>query len=292
MRSRNLSICSNRSSFVRAAILAAATLTIIIACTQSGLASHITGLTKDVKVGDKTIGQIRLHVGTDDFTATGNEGIGMASAAGEQSGFYPAGDMTLDQMAQMVGEHHFNWLQIVKLQPASHEATFGPVPHADPSDTPNNPQPRDNQPWYLNESATGTTPNPAINPPFDLPPGTAKLLEFQDFPGGIPEGEMIAFNTYLVSIIDQAKKTYDVHAGFMWKITNEKVGTEATPRNHVTQLMMIEPTLTAEYQNIAKNYRDMGWKLVPEPSALVLLAIGASVLSMTPRGRHAISRAA
>jgi hypothetical protein len=257
-----------------------------LAGTSAGFASHITGLTKDVKVGDKTIGQIRLHVGTHNFTATGNEGIGKATPDGEQSGFYPANDMTLDQMAQMVGEHHFNWLQIVKMQPASHEEMFGPVPHADPSDDPDNTTPHDNQPWYLNEGAGGVPPNPAINPPFDLPPGTAKVLEFQDFPSGIPEGEMIAFNTYLVSIIDPTKKTYDIHSGFMWKITNEKVGTEATPRNHVVQLMMIEPTLTAEYQNIVRDYRNMGWRLVPEPSAAVLVAIAVAMISATPaRGR-------
>ena len=243
-------------------------------------------------MGDKTIGQIRLHVGTDDFTATGEEGIGKATADGERSGFYVADDITLDMMAQMVGEHHFNWLQIVKTQPASHEEKFGPVPHADPSDDPDNTQPRDNQPWFLNKSANGTTPNPPINPPFDLPPGSDMFLPFEDFPSGIPEGEMIAFNTYLVSIIDQAKKTYDVHAGFMWKITNEKVGTEATPRNHVTQLMMIEPTLTTEYQNLAKNYRDMGWTFVPEPTALVLLLMGAFLLPATSRGRYTIGRAA
>jgi hypothetical protein len=273
-------------------VVAACAVTIFFAGAAAGVASHIAGLTKDVKVGDKTIGQIRLHVGTHNFTATGNEGIGKATADGEQSGFYVANDMTLEQMAQMVGEHHFNWLQIVKMQPASHEGPFGPVPHADPSDDPDNPTPHDNQPWYLNEGPGGVTPNPAINPPFDLPAGTAKLLEFQDFPSGLAEGEMIAFNTYLVSIIDPTEKTYDIHAGFMWKITNEIVGTEATPRNHVVQLMMIEPTLTAEYQNIARDYRNMGWRLVPEPSAAVLLAMAILLMPDVPVRRRRNRRAA
>jgi len=260
-----------------------------LAVARQGLA--VDDLTKDVKVGDKTIGQIRLHIGTSDFTATGGEGIGKKTPNGEQSGFYVADNMTLDQMAQMVGEHHFNWLQIVKMQPASHAATFGPVPHADPSDTPNNPQPRDNQPWYLNESATGTTPNPAINPPFDLPPGSSTMLPFQDFPSGIPEGEMIAFDTYLVSIINNTAKTYDIHAGFMWKITNEKQGTEATARNHVVMLSMIDPTLSQTYQDLAKNYKDMGWKLVPEPTAFVLFAVGVTFVLAAPR-RHTSTRQA
>jgi hypothetical protein len=258
---------------------------LIAASAAPAIAGHISGLNKNVMLGTKLLGQIRLHVGTHDFSATGNEGIGRATPGGEQSGFYPADNMTLAQTAQMAGEHHFNWLQIVKTQPASHEDTFGPVPHADPSDDPDNPQPRDNQPWYLNESAAGTTPNPPINPPFDLPAGTATLLPFQDFPSGIGLGEMISFNTYLVSIIDQTRKTYDIHAGFMWKITNEVIQGETNARNHVTQLMMIDPTLTAEYQNLVRDYRNMGWRLVPEPSAGLLIMAAMLLTCATNRGR-------
>lgn len=279
-----------RQSWRRPATMMAAITTFSLAAASFAVASHIEGLTKDVKVGDKKIGEIRLHVGTDDFTATGNEGIGKATPDGERSGFYVAGGMTLAEMAQMVGEHHFNWLQIVKQQPPSHEGPFGPVPHPDPSNDPDNPQPRDNHPWYLNESATGTTPNPPINPPFDLPPGTDKFLPFEDFPSGFAEGEMIAFNTYLVSIIDPAKKTYDLHAGFMWKVTHEKVGTEATPRNHVTQLMMIDPVLSDDYKKIVKDYGNMGWTFVPEPTAMVLLILGALIAPTLRTGRTAFHR--
>ena len=238
---------------------------VALACVASGaarvLASHITELTVPVTVGTKTLGEIRLHVGTHDFNATGNEGVGKATVAGEQSGFYPANGMTLDKMAWMAGEDHFNWLQIVTQQPPGHNATFGAVPHPDPSADPDNPISRDKLPWILNEGPNGTPPNPAVNPPFDLPAGSSTSLPYQDFPSGFSEGEMIAFDTYLVSIIDNTAKTFDVHAAFSWKITYEKIGMEATPRTHVTELDKIaNPTLSKTYKDLIKNYENPGFK--------------------------------
>lgn len=245
-----------------------------------------------VKFGDKTLGEIRLHVGTTDFTNAGNTGIGRTTADGEKSGFYPAGGMTLDQMAMMAGEHHFNWLQIVTMQPAAHNI-FGAVPHADPSNSVNNPQPRDMHPWYMNESDAGTRPNPAINAPFDLPAGTAKLLEFQDFPGGdFLEGEMIAFCTYLVSIIDPVKKTYDIHAGFDWKLTWTKKGGEANARLHLAQLEQKSTLLLPKaYQDLVKDYKNKGWTLtyLPEKSADIVYWAGETkdknpIVDIVPAG--------
>jgi hypothetical protein len=232
-------------------------------------------LTINVTQGANNLGQIRLHVGTSDFTATGNEGLGKATAAGEQSGYYTPDGKTLADMAKLSGEDHFNWLQIVKVQPAGQNDTFGAVPHADPSDTPKNPQKRDNQPWYLNEGATGRTPNPPINPPFDLPALTANLLPFQDFPsGGFKLNESIQFDTYLVSIVSQAKKTYDVLAGFTWTDTFEKVGDDDAARMHVTNLKAITAILPKDYEKVVTAYGGMGWRLVPEPSSLSLLGGG------------------
>ncbi|HXG12399.1 MAG TPA: PEP-CTERM sorting domain-containing protein [Gemmataceae bacterium] len=248
-------------------------LALLGALTASGQADHIAGL--NITVDD--IGQIRLHVGTADFTATGNQGIGKATPAGEQSGFYvKAGNLATT--AAGVNEHHFNWLQIVKVQPPGHNATFGAVPHADPSDAPANPTPRDNQPWYLNESGAGGPPAPPINPPFDLPPGTDTLLPYQDFPSGFNLGDMIAFDTYLVSIVDQTAKTYSVHAGFTWKITRELDPGVNVVRNHVVELREISPVLPQAYQDIAANYQNMGWRLVPEPPTFILAGLGASGL--------------
>jgi hypothetical protein len=289
-----MSLISELTSPVRVAQLVF-TVAFAVAVPGAASATHIDGLTIDVTIpdgegGEKTLGQIRLHVGTHDFSATGNEGIGKATVAGEQSGFYTPAGMTLADMAQMAGEHHFNWLQIVKVQPPEHEDTFGAVPHADPSNDPDNPTPHDDQPWYLNESAAGGPPAPAINPPFDLPPDTASLLPYQDFPSAFELGDMIEFDTYLVSIVKQSQKQYDIHAGFTWKVTYEVIDEEEDPRAHVVNLEEIGLDLSPSYQSVVSAYADMGWTLVPEPGTGLLVGLGLLALGLG-RNRGAFAAA-
>jgi hypothetical protein len=87
--------------------------------------------------------------------------------------------------------------------------------------------------------------------------------------------ESIQFDTYLVSIVSQANKTYDILAGFTWTDTFEMIGADTAPRMHVTNLAAISTTLPQAYQDIAFNYANMGWTLVPEPSSLSILGCAA-----------------
>jgi len=266
------------------------TLTVAMAFGLHALATvragHITGLTNAVEFRGTTLGEIRLHVGTHDFTPTGNEGIGRATPQGEQSGFYPDGPDLADA-AGLADAHHFNWLQIVTDQPPGHAPTFGPVPHADPSNAPGNQTPHDLNPWYLNEGPGGTPPDPAINPPFDLPPLTASLLEFQDFPSGFNEGELISFDTYLVRIVEPDERTYTVLHGFTWQATFETPAGEQNPRLHVTELEKIDSILPQAYIDLVHDYGGMGWTLVPEPAtAVMLVVIGLAIRATSRRSKQ------
>jgi len=259
--------------------------TLLTAATLVGLPhqSRADPIMPDLSIKVGSIGTINLYIGTNDFTATGNQGIGMPSATGPQSGFTPAGGKTLGQAAKAAGEVAFNWLQIVIAQPKTQDPTFGKVPHADPSNDKNNKTPHDNQPWYLNTGAKGGPPAKPVNPPFDAPALTAKLLEYQDFPTGLGGvGEKIAFDTYLVSL--NANDTYDVLAGFTWTLTESK-----TMQYLVSGLKEISAELPKQFQAIATNYGPTKWTLVPEPPAIMLLScfLLLTWLSMAVRRRDA-----
>lgn len=228
----------------------------------------ITGLNFDVAYNGVALGDVRLHVGTHDFTAAGRDGIGRATAGGEQSGFRPLPGATLGDAYALAGFDHLNWLQLVTAQPAAHNAPFGPPPHCDPSDAPGNPTPRDNDPWYLNEIVP-------LNPPFDMPPATAGLLEFQDFPNAVPWNlnEAFSADVYLVGVLDVAARTYTSVAAFTWTIVKNRVGGEVRVR--MTELAEIEPVPSAAYRDLVSAYAGQGWTYVPEPGAawLVLVAL-------------------
>lgn len=244
---------------MRTAIRLLLGLVALFAYAPASFASHIDGLTIDVEALGKRIGQIRLHVGNFDFDPAKNEGIGKATSTSEQSGFYVADGMSLADMGAMVCCEHFNWLQIVKLQPPAHEPTFGAVPHADPSNDPDNPFAHDDEPWYLNEDGDGNPPNAPIG--LDLPPDTDGFLQFVDFPAGYEPGDMIEFDTYLICVVDQEKKLYAVLAGFTWKVTG--VGDPAV--GHIVNLAKIDlgnGSLPQSYKDIAHDYEGRGWTQV------------------------------
>jgi len=249
-------------------------LTLLLA--QPAFAAVTPDLTIPVNVYGGNLGQINLYIGTSNFAADGDQGIGKPSATGPQSGFTPAGGLQLNSAAEATGETGFNWLQIVIAQPAGQNGQFGAVPHADPSSDPNNATPHDNQPWYLNVGAAGGPPANPVNPPFDAPPGTSQFLPFQDFPSGLGGGA-ISFDTYLISTF--ANNTYDVLAGFTWTVTD--------PGNNdpykVSGLQTISTALPANFQTIVKNYGPTPWTLaaVPAPPAAILFLLGGfSLLAM------------
>jgi hypothetical protein len=233
----------------------------------AAMGGTITGLNLDVSYDGQVLGDIRLHVGTHNFQADGRDGIGRATPSGEQSGFRPVSGQVLNDVFATGGFDHLNWLQVVTAQPAAHNGPFGPAPHCDPSSAPGNTTPHDLDPWYLNEVPT--------NPPFDLPAGTASLLEFQDFPNALPwnRNESFSADVYLVGVLDAVARTYTTLASFTWTLTRSTVAGEMRVR--MTDLAEIDPGLPQGYQDLAFGYEGRGWTYVPEPAgiALVLAAV-------------------
>ena len=238
-------------------------LTLVAGLLVAGVAvaDPITGLSFDVVYDGTPLGDVRLHVGTHNFLPTGRDGIGRTAPASEQSGFRPPPGLTLGDVFPLAGVEHLNWLQIVTAQPAVHNGPFGLPPHADPSDDPDNHTPHDLAPWYLNEVVP-------TNPPFDLPPATAGLLEFQDFPAASPwlQDEEFSADVYLVGIVSSLARTYTTFASFSWTLLN---GTEGSSvRVHMTELATGDPVPTARFQRVVEDYEDLGWTYVPEPASV------------------------
>ena len=243
----------------------------VFAFVPATFADPITGLNFNVEYGGFSLGEVRLHVGTHDFSTTGRDGIGKATPGGEKSGYYTGTGLNLAAAAGLAGFDHINWLQIVTSQPAAHNDPFGLPPHADPSDDPDNMTPRDLEPWYLNE----TIPT---NPPFDLPPGTATLLEFQDFPTASPWnlGETFSADAYLVGILDVFERTYTTMASFSWTLTQNLV--DNVTRVRMTELRVNDTALPAAFQDVVAAYAQRGWTYVPEPTGAVLFILTAVLL--------------
>ena len=242
----------------------AASIALLISLTPPVFADPITGLNFNVEYQGTALGEIRLHVGTHNFTPTGRDGIGRATPGGEASGFYTSTGFDLDGTSGLAGFDHFNWLQIVTSQPAAHDDPFGLPPHADPSDDPDNQTARDLDPWYLNEVIP-------TNPPFDLPPGTDTLLPFQDFPYASPwlVDETFGADVFLVGIVDAVERTYTTVASFSWMLTRNVV--EGVTRVRMTDLYENPAALSAEYQGVVAAYEQLGWTYVPEPNGLFAL---------------------
>ena len=241
-----------------------AVLCLAPAGTSRALADSVTGLNIDVEYNGVALGDIRLHVGTHNFQSTGRDGLGRAAPGTEKSGFRPPSGSVLNDAFDLAGVDHFNWLQVITEQPAAHEGPFGPTPHADPSSDPDNQTPRDLDPWYLNEVAP-------TNPPFDLPPGTASLLEFQDFPNAVPWNlhETFSADVYLVGILDDVARTYTTFASFSWTLERNTI--EGVTRVRMVELEEIDLVPPTEFQDVVFNYEGRGWTYVPEPSSAVLV---------------------
>ena len=241
-----------------------AVLCLAPAAAPPALADSITGLNIDVAYNGVALGDIRLHVGTHNFQSTGRDGLGRAAPGTEKSGFRPPSGLVLNDVFDLAGVDHLNWLQVITEQPAAHEGPFGATPHADPSADPDNQTPRDLEPWYLNE----VTPT---NPPFDLPAGTASLLEFQDFPNAVPWNlyETFSADVYLVGILDEVERTYTTLASFSWTLEMNTI--EGLTRVRMIELEEIDLVPPAAFQDVVSSYEGRGWTYVPEPSSAAMM---------------------
>jgi hypothetical protein len=220
-----------------------------------------------VRAPDGTLlGTIDLYIGTYNFVPGGSQGLGQPSDGGPKSGFAPANGGSLDDAAAASGETGFNWLQIVTEQPPAQDGPFGPTPHVDKFVS-SPPHPHDGDPGYFDA--------------VDLPPGTATLLPFVDFPFDATGGTF-SFVTYLVSLLPDDK--YDLLAGFEWS----DVSTGAGAPFKVTGLQ--QTSTLGVYDKLVYDYGTAHWENIasyqPEPSTWVTMILGLGLAGLQLRRRR------
>lgn len=180
---------------------------------------------------------------------------------------------------------HFNWFQIAKPSMGIMPPMSVPMdsPFVDPLSGGNggtgNGAVADNLPFYFNEkSGEGIAPETLLTNQI-----LGKRLFYEDSPMKHPNGGMIEFETYLVSVpggIGQMDKmTFHILTGFKWKFTQVNSTTRTT-----TNLMPITPDLKKINEVLKKQYNFPNWTAidinhhsVPEPSLILGLALVTGV---------------
>ena len=181
---------------------------------------------------------------------------------------------------------HFNWFQIATpsmgVIPPGNVPIDPPTPFVDPLSGGNGGSGSgavaDTLPFYLNEkTGTGIDPKTLLTNQI-----MGRRLLYEDSPNGHPDGGMIEFETYLVSVPGEIgqmdKMTFHLLTGFKWKFTQ----VDSTTRT-ITNLMPITPDLPKINEILKKDYNFPNWTAIdinhhstPEPtSTLSLLVLGA-----------------
>lgn len=233
-------------------------------------ASPVLALSIDIDCGGMIVGTITMNA--DPLGAVVGNFMSKAPA-------FP----TLAAAAKQCNEDHFNWYQVVTADnqpPTDAGGNRLTPPYVDPPPggylDENAMRPgnqtliADNLPWYWNEG-----PNPPVPPGADQAPTlasktSATTLEYEDAPGN--PGSAISFRTWLVSL-NSDSSLHGFLRGFEWNIS---VGATGAPRTigGPTALPPGDPT-NAEFRDITTKFET---RVVPEPSTLVLIALGLATM--------------
>jgi hypothetical protein len=270
--------------------------------------------TLTVKENGKNIGTISIKV-------NGNQ------ISGNFTGTAPLGDL-----AKSLNEDHFNWLQDISFATPINITTY--TYNADGTKVTKltttkvtttliDPQSggqslnggksglwADKLPWYWDETIPPINLVNITKPPDDTP---AKLMGFYDpnqtelqakttgsklLYGDIPSGQALAgntliFTTFLVSI--GPDNTYCPLAGFTWTDKFDVAGNGTITLSTLSAGTLKPATFTSEINTEINSQNFGNWKECPEPSTLVLLAvglIGAMLLRLAQSFQHKSSTAA
>ena len=187
---------------------------------------------------------------------------------------------SLKAAAQMLGEDHFNWFQVVLEDNRPPQDSGGnPLapPYTDPPPggyyPPGHPdrQWADKLPWYFDEYA----PLPPWGSTWseDYLRETNESLDtlgFFDYPGG-PAGTTVKFATWLVSLYADGS-VHRFYEGFTWTWSN-------SPTNPGGSATISDDMLPGE----------RAWEYIPEPATCVLAGGGFLSLLVTRRRRRRAS---
>jgi hypothetical protein len=236
-------------------------------------------ITIPVVVGGKVIGNIEVF----DAVTGGRTGI--------RGGFYSStGDPpTLEAAYAAAGEDHFNWYQIVvvdpfpPVDPSGHRLSppYVDVPPGgygdDPSTLGDDKVWGDQIPWYWDEGddppagTAGFQDGYNVDDQYDDTIGNDGFVDtfiFEDVPFSTGN---LRFKTWLVSLNEDG--SFDSwHEGFSWDWSPGDVGV-----TNITSLS--SPPSDAEYKDIIGGFQES----VPEPSTFVLLAIGLGSFAVIRR---------
>ncbi|MHC4718414.1 MAG: PEP-CTERM sorting domain-containing protein [Planctomycetota bacterium] len=182
-------------------------LGLLVAALVLALAAPASALTIPVMHEGQQVGTITANVSPD--------GKGVIADFTSSVGGPPP---TLDAAAQQMGEHHFNWGQVVlEDSDPPNDADGNPLvpPYLDPPPGGYENQWADNLPWYWDETEP-PDPKPATwEPGYGLSDNTeSDKLNFEDYPWGAP-GLHLKFGTFLISC-NADGSLHSIHEGFTW----------------------------------------------------------------------------
>ena len=210
---------------------------------------------------------------------------------------------SLAAAAQAMGEHHFNWGQVVlEDNKPPNDASGNPLvpPYLDPPPGgygPPSAQWADDLPWYWDETQP-PDPKPASwEPGYDLGSRTEpNRLDFRDYPWG-EEGTKLKFATFLISC-NADGSLHSIHEGFVWTWERPASGGDVGPdynRNifdgfvpDVGQQIALFDTsglIQSEWDDIYRLLGPVVEPAIPEPATLSLVGLGLAALARRRRRR-------
>jgi hypothetical protein len=235
-----------------------------------------------------------MHEGQQVGTITANVSADGAGVVADFTSSVGGPPPTLAAAAAQMGEHHFNWGQVVlEDSDPPNDANGNPLvpPYLDPPPGGYENQWADNLPWYWDETDP-PDPKPATwEDGYGLSDNTEpNKLSFEDYPWGAP-GLHLKFGTFLISC-NADGSLHSIHEGFVWTWDRPARGTSAegdlnrnifSPGYIGQQIVILGPDDPVT-RGIASGLFGPA-VVIPEPATLAVL--GAGLLALARRRRAA-----
>ncbi|MDY0170031.1 MAG: hypothetical protein RBS80_26035 [Thermoguttaceae bacterium] len=216
--------------------------------------------------GGTPVGSVTVQV-TDDPGPPPNKGITGGFTSTVPKPPPPDAKPSLAGALEQLGEHHFNWFQVVVKD--NHPPAGHTPPYIDPPNGGAFGQWADDKPWYWDETKPKGPPYPeGYNEDYHWEyqqadtngDGVLDTFKFEDFPWGEP-GTDLEFYTWLVSC-NADGSLHSFHGGFNWTWKRGSVLCD-----------IVGPVSSA----LAYQYY---YSLIPEPTSAMLAGVACACLMM------------